>query len=181
MQMKALALDGAYLLIPEPIRDNRGFFARCFSRAPLEAAGLCTDFPEWSLSYNAQAGTLRGMHWQAAPHLEVKIVQCVRGAVFDVLVDMRPNSATFGKWVGVELTAENRHLLYIPKGLAHGFQTLADESELLYHISEPFQPQASRGVRWDDPDLAIAWPTAPNRILSERDATLPSFMEIKRL
>jgi dTDP-4-dehydrorhamnose 3,5-epimerase len=173
MIIEPLALDEVYCLTPEPSWDSRGFFARCFSRAILAEKGLCTDFPEWSLSYNARRGTLRGLHWQAAPDLEVKLVQCVRGAVFDVAVDMRPSSSAFGKWIALELSAENRRTAYIPAGFAHGFQTLTDDTELLYHISQPFRPESARGVRWNDRDLAIAWPPASERILSERDASLP--------
>lgn len=173
MILEPLALDGMWCVTPEPIRDERGFFARCFSRDMLVAKGLCVDFPEWSLSYNAHRGTLRGLHWQALPHPETKLVQCVRGAVFDVAVDLRPGSPDFGKWVALELSAENRKIAYIPAGFAHGFQTLTDGAELLYHISELFRPDCTRGVRWDDPDLAIPWPRAPERILSPRDAALP--------
>lgn len=173
MILEPLALDGVWCLVPEPAWDSRGFFARCFSREQIAAQGLCADFPEWSISYNARRNTLRGLHWQAAPHLEVKLIQCLRGAVFDVAVDVRPGSRDFGRWVATELSAENRKLVYIPAGFAHGFQTLTDDAELLYHISQPYLLGSSRGVRWNDPDLAIAWPPAAERILSERDASLP--------
>lgn len=178
MILEPLTLDGVWCLVPEPAWDNRGYFARCFSREVLAAKGLCVDFPEWSLSYNARRGTLRGLHWQAAPDLEIKLVQCVRGAVFDVAVDLRPDSPGYGKWVALELSAENRRTAYIPAGFAHGFQTLTDGAELLYHISAPFRPASGRGVRWDDPDLAIAWPPAAERILSDRDAALPTLAAI---
>ena len=173
MILEPLALNEVWCLIPEPSWDDRGFFARCFSRDMLAAHGLCTDFPEWSLSYNAHRGTLRGLHWQAAPHIEVKLVQCVRGAVVDVAVDMRAGSPSFGRWVALELSAENRKMAYIPAGFAHGFQTLTDDAELLYHISHPYRPESGRGVRWSDPDLAITWPPTVERIISERDACLP--------
>jgi dTDP-4-dehydrorhamnose 3,5-epimerase len=172
MKLEALPL-GLFRLVPELVYDARGFFARCFSRSALNAAGLVTDLPEWSLSYNARRGTLRGLHWQAEPYFEAKLVQCTRGAVFDVAVDMRRQSSTRGQWHAVELSAENRHILYIPKGFAHGFQTLTDETELLYHISEPFRPEYARGVRWNDPTLAIGWPAVEERILSDRDTALP--------
>jgi dTDP-4-dehydrorhamnose 3,5-epimerase len=178
MILEPLAVDAVWCLTPEPHSDHRGFFARCFSRDMLAAKGLCTDFPEWSLSYNLRRGTLRGLHWQAAPDLEVKLVQCVRGAVFDVAVDMRPGSPSFGKWVALELSAENRRMAYIPAGFAHGFQTLTDASELLYHISHPYRPESGRGVLWSDPDLAIAWPPAAERFLSERDACLPVLADL---
>ena len=177
MKLEALPL-GLFRLVPELVHDARGFFGRCFSRSPLDAAGLVTDFPEWSLSYNTRRGTLRGLHWQAAPYLEAKLVQCIRGAVFDVVVDIRNRSSTRGQWHAVQLSAENRHILYIPKGFAHGFQTLTDDTELLYHISEPFRPEYARGVRWNDAALAIDWPTVDERILSDRDMALPFLAEL---
>ena len=181
MKLEPLPLTGLFLLTPEPIADNRGFFARTFSRDALAAKGLCADYPEWSISYNARQGTLRGLHWQAAPSLEVKLVQCIRGAVFDVAVDVRPDSTTRGRWQAVELSADNRQSVYIPAGFAHGFQTLSDDSEIMYHISASYRPEASRGVRWDDPDLAISWPAVGQRVISERDAALPYFSAIGKL
>lgn len=178
MKIEPLPLDGLFRIIPEPVHDIRGLFARCFSSSALAAAGLETEFVEWSVSNNIRGGTLRGLHFQAAPHLETKLVQCVRGAIFDVAVDLRPNSPTRGKWYAVELSAANRHMLYIPKGFAHGYQTLADDTEILYYISEVYHPEASRGIRWNDPDLAITWPPAPERIMSERDAKLPLLAEL---
>lgn len=175
MILDALPLAGLFRLQPEPIADERGFFARTFSRDQLAAAGLKTDFPEWSVSFNKAKGTLRGLHWQAAPHLETKIVTCVRGAIFDVAVDMRPGSPTQGRWHALELSQENRLGFYIPDGFAHGFQTLSDDSEVMYHISEPYRGGAARGVRWSDPDLAIRWPAAESRIVSDRDRELPPF------
>jgi dTDP-4-dehydrorhamnose 3,5-epimerase len=178
MRIEALPLEGLYRLVPEPIADARGFFARCFNREEFEALGLETDFPEWSLSYNAREGTLRGLHWQAAPCQETKLVQCVRGALFDVAVDLRTGSPTRGRWHAVELSQENRHILYIPKGFAHGFQTLADETELLYHISTPYRPEHARGLRWDDAELSVSWPAAQERIISDRDKTLPCLVDL---
>jgi dTDP-4-dehydrorhamnose 3,5-epimerase len=177
LEIEALPL-GLFRLVPELVYDARGFFARCFSRSALGAAGLVTDLPEWSLSYNARRGTLRGLHWQAAPYFEAKLVQCTRGAVFDVAVDIRNCSSTRGRWHAVELSAENRHILYIPKGFAHGFQTLTDDTEVFYHISEAFRPEYARGVRWNDPTLAIGWPAVGKRILSDRDMALPFFAEL---
>ena len=181
MKVEALPLDGVFRLVPEPEWDSRGFFARCYERNSMAAAGLVTDLPEWSLSYNTRRGTLRGLHWQAEPYLEAKMVQCIRGAVFDVAVDMRKDSPNFRRWHGIELSAENRHLLYIPKGFAHGFQTLTDHAELLYHVSEPYRPDCARGVRWNDPDLAIDWPPIDVRIVSERDSNLPLMSELTRV
>lgn len=178
MKLEPLDLDGAHLLVPEPNADHRGFFARSFSAAQLAEAGLETEFPEWSLSYNARAGTLRGLHWQAPPHLEVKMVRCVRGAVHDVIVDLRPGPSSYGRWTAVTLSAGNRHTLYVPAGFAHGFQALEDHSELMYYISEPFRPDAARGVRWNDPELGIDWPDPDAAILSERDAALPLLSEL---
>ena len=158
--------------------DERGFFARNFSRRALQAVGLDTDFPEWSISYNRRRGTLRGLHLQTAPYAETKIVQCVRGAVFDVAVDLRADSPSYGRWAAFELSSENRRLLYIPKGFAHGFQTLSEDCELLYHISEIYRPGHSAGVRWDDPDLAIEWPDVDKRTMSQRDANLPRLKDL---
>jgi dTDP-4-dehydrorhamnose 3,5-epimerase len=169
---------GLFRLTPEPIADNRGLFARSFSRRQLSDAGLVTDFPEWSLSFNRKRGTLRGLHWQAAPHGETKLVQCVRGAIFDVAVDVRPESPSRGRWRALELTAENREIIYIPPGFAHGFQTLTDEAEVYYHISSEFHADLARGVLWSDPDLAISWPDCGERIMSDRDAGLPPLADI---
>lgn len=178
MRLEALELADAYLLVPEPVEDKRGFFARSFSAERLAAAGLETQFPEWSLSYNRKRGTLRGLHWQADPHVETKLVQCVSGAVFDVIVDMRPGSKAYGRWQGLPLNAENRHILYVPAGFAHGFQTLTDGAELYYHISETYRPEGARGVRWNDAEIGVDWPEAEERIISERDAALPLLREL---
>lgn len=179
MRLEALPLDGAYLLIPEPIADERGAFARMFDRNVLVNQGLATDFPEWSLSHNAKAGTLRGLHWQAEPHWEVKLVQAVRGAIFDVIVDLRRGSKTYGRWRSETLSAENQRVLYCPKGFAHGLQTLTDNADVYYHISEPYQAGGGRGMRWDDPEIGIAWPDAGERIISSRDRELPSLAELE--
>jgi len=178
MKLEPMALPAAYLLAPEPLPDERGFFARTFDANELDKLGLEISYPQWSISYNSKQGTLRGMHWQSEPHMETKLVQCIKGAVFDVIVDVRPQSETFGKWCSIELSEYNRYMLYIPEGFAHGFQTLEDKSELLYHISVPFQPGGSRGIRWDDPDLAISWPFADKRIISDRDLNLPLLADI---
>lgn len=163
------ALAGAWLVEVEPHRDERGFFARTFDEAEFARRGLRDRFPQCSVSFNARAGTLRGMHFQAAPHEEAKLVRCTAGAVFDVIVDLRPGSATRGRWVGVELSAANRRALYVPEGFAHGFQTLADDTEVFYQVSAAFHPESARGVRWDDPAFGVGWPAAERRILSERD------------
>lgn len=168
-----LELPGAYLVEAERLEDERGFFARVFSADEFARRGLRQLFPQCSVSYNARAGTLRGLHYQAAPHEEAKLVRCTAGAIYDVIVDLRPESETFGRWVAVELTAESRRTLYVPEGMAHGFQTLVDGSEVFYQISAPYEPASARGVRWDDPALAIRWPPAAERIISERDRGFP--------
>jgi dTDP-4-dehydrorhamnose 3,5-epimerase len=169
-----LALQGPCLVDLEPIEDDRGFFARSWSPEEFAAQGLDTRVAACNVSFNRRAGTLRGMHFQAAPHGEVKLVRCTAGAIFDVVVDLRPASRTFRAWAGVELTARNRSALYIPEGFAHGFQTLQDDSEVLYQMGAPHVPGAARGVRWDDPAFGIEWP-APVSIMSPRDASYPDF------
>jgi dTDP-4-dehydrorhamnose 3,5-epimerase len=167
-----IALSGAYRIRPTLAEDERGAFARRFCADEFRALGLETDFIQRSISFNRRAGTLRGMHYQTPPHLETKIVRCTRGAIFDVMVDLREGSPTYGQWFGEELTAENRLLLYIPTGFAHGFQSLVDDTEVDYEITPAYVPGADTGFRFDDPALAIAWPIA-DVIMSERDRTLP--------
>jgi dTDP-4-dehydrorhamnose 3,5-epimerase len=164
-----------YLIEPQLLGDERGFFARTWCRREFEARGLNADLAQCSISFNRKAGTLRGMHYQAAPYEEPKLVRCTQGAIYDVALDLRPQSPTFKRWVGVELTAANRRMLYIPAGCAHGFQTTADDSEVFYQISEFYHPEAARGVRWDDPAFAIRWPETTHRIVSPRDAGFPDF------
>jgi len=164
-------------VVAEPIGDERGWFARTFDAEAFAAHGLEPAVVQCNVSYNARAGTLRGMHFQREPHGEDKLVRCQRGALFDVIVDLRPGSPTRGRWFGVELTPDNGRSLFIPKGLAHGFQTLADDTEVHYQMSTPYVPGAGDGVRWDDPAFGIEWPDAPpgGRIISERDAAYPDF------
>lgn len=159
------------LIDHEPFEDARGSFERVFSAPEFAANGLPHVFAYAALSRNRRAGTLRGLHFQREP-LEAKLVRCVRGAVYDVIVDLRPGSAQFGLWRAVTLSAEQPCSLFVPKGCAHGFQTLVDDAELLYHIDVPFDPAAAAGIRWDDPTLAIDWPL-PDPILSDRDRALP--------
>jgi dTDP-4-dehydrorhamnose 3,5-epimerase len=172
MVFTELMLRGVWLVAPEPHEDFRGFFARTWCQREFDAAGLTARWVQSSLSYNKKKGTLRGLHFQRPPAEEVKLVRCAVGAVYDVVVDLRRGSATFLQHVAVELTAENRKMLYIPKGCAHGFQTLEDGTEVLYDISEFYAPAHASGVRWDDPALAIAWPD-PNPIIAERDRHFP--------
>ena len=168
------ALPGAYVIDLEPQVDERGFFARAWCAREFAARGLESRLVQSSISVTTRRGTLRGMHYQAPPHAEVKLVRCTRGAVFDVIIDLRPYSATYLRPFGVELTAENRLALYIPKGFAHGFQTVVDDTEVFYHMSEVYVAAAGRGLRWNDPTFAVPWPIVPP-ILIARDATYPDF------
>jgi dTDP-4-dehydrorhamnose 3,5-epimerase len=179
MRFTPTALPGVWLIEPERIEDERGFFARVFCEREFAAHGLETRWVQCSVSFNRRQGTLRGMHWQAAPHEEVKLVRCTRGAIFDVALDLRPGSATFRRWTAAELTAANGRALYIPCGVAHGLQTLADDTEVCYQISEFYHADLQRGARWDDPAFGIVWPPG-ERILSERDARHPLLPEPKR-
>jgi dTDP-4-dehydrorhamnose 3,5-epimerase len=165
---------GTFVVEIEPIDDERGFFARTFCADEFRARGLEACVVQCNISYNKRRGTLRGMHYQAAPHEEAKLVRCVRGAAIDVALDLRPSSPAYRRWTAVELSAENRRALYIPKGVAHGFQTLTDDTELYYEMSERFVPGAGRGVRWNDPAFGIEWPIA-EPIVSARDAAYPDF------
>lgn len=175
MKFHPTPLPPAFVIEPERVEDDRGFFARTYGRDEFREHGLNPDLAQCSVSYNRLKHTLRGMHFQAEPHAEAKLVRCTAGAIFDVALDLRPDSPTRGFWFGVELTARNRLMLYLPEGFAHGFQTLEDDSEVFYQISTPFAPESARGVRWDDPAFGIAWPEAEARILSERDANYPDF------
>jgi dTDP-4-dehydrorhamnose 3,5-epimerase len=169
-------ISGAYTIDLEPIEDERGFFARQWCEREFAEHGLSTAVSQASVAFNRRAGTLRGMHWQVDPHAEVKLVRCVRGAIYDVIVDLRRASASFGEWLGIELTEENRRTLYVPEGFAHGYQTLAPRTEVWYQMSAPYMPQAAYGFRWDDPYFAIEWPAA-RRVISERDRRWPDFHE----
>ncbi len=170
------ALQGAYVIELEPIADERGFFARSWCKDELESHGLNADLAQCSLSFNHKKGTLRGMHFQIPPYGETKLVRVTKGAVFDVIIDLRPQSSTYMKWIGAELSAENRNMLYIPNGFAHGFQTLADDTEVFYFISQDFHPEAARGVRWDDPAFKIIWPKVDHRVISSKDKNWPMFV-----
>jgi dTDP-4-dehydrorhamnose 3,5-epimerase len=173
MRFLPTELPGVLVIEVEPRADERGLFARTYCREEFRAHGLCTDWVQCNVSVNARVGTLRGLHWQAAPHEEVKLVRCTSGAAFDVVVDLRPGSPTFRKWVGVELTAETRRAVYIPGGCAHGFQTLADGTELFYQMSAPYVPESARGARWDDPALGVVWPACASRVIGPRDLAFP--------
>jgi dTDP-4-dehydrorhamnose 3,5-epimerase len=167
-------IPGTFLVQPERHADDRGFFARTFCRREFEAQGLNADLVQCSISFNPRRGTLRGMHYQAAPDEEVRLVRCTRGAIYDVVLDLRPSSPAYKRHVGVELTADNTTLIYIPEGCAHGFQTLEDDTEVCYQMSRFYVAARSVGVRWDDPAFAIPWPPA-DRIISARDRAFPDF------
>lgn len=161
MRFAELELPGLWRVTLEPRADERGSFSRAFDRAAFAARGLDADLGQLNVSVNARKGTLRGMHWQAAPHEESKLVRCVRGSIHDVAVDLRLGSPTRGKWTAAVLTAASGDALFIPKGFAHGFLTLEDDTEVHYLMTDDYAPAAGRGLRWDDPALAIAWPFAP--------------------
>jgi dTDP-4-dehydrorhamnose 3,5-epimerase len=168
-------LQGVYIIEVEKMDDERGFFARTFCQHEFEAHGLDSRVAQCSTSFNKKRGTLRGMHYQAAPHAEAKVVRCISGAIYDVAVDLRPDSLSYKQWTGVELSEDNRRAIYIPIGCAHGFQTLVDDSELYYQISEFYHPASTRGIRWDDPGFGIEWPLREGPILSEKDKSYANY------
>jgi dTDP-4-dehydrorhamnose 3,5-epimerase len=167
-------LPGVFAIEIEPKPDERGFFARTWCQNELAEQGLDSHLVQCSLSYNTKKGTLRGMHFQAAPHGETKLVRCSKGAIYDVALDLRHDSKTYRRWIGVTLTAEKRNALYIPKGCAHGFLTLVDDSEVFYQMSDFYHADSARGVRWNDPAFGIVWP-GKVEIISPRDANYPDF------
>lgn len=167
-------LKGAFIIELEKIQDERGFFARTWCQSEFEAQQLNSRLVQCNVSFNKNKGTLRGMHYQDAPHEEAKLVRCTMGAIYDVIIDLRPGSSTFKQWLAVDLTAENRRMLYIPEGFAHGFQTLIESTEVFYQMSELYTPQFARGVRWDDTAFNIRWPLA-EKIISARDQQYPNF------
>jgi dTDP-4-dehydrorhamnose 3,5-epimerase len=172
MKITRLPLGGAHLVELEPVADERGFFARTWCAEEFHTYGLSSSLAQCSISYNKCRGTLRGLHFQAEPHAEAKLVRCTAGAIYDVILDLRPASDTYGKWFAVELTATNRKTLYIPEGLAHGFQTLVDDTEVFYQMSVNFHLESARGVRWNDPLFGIEWPVHDPTI-SQRDRSFP--------
>jgi dTDP-4-dehydrorhamnose 3,5-epimerase len=168
-------LRDAFLIDLEPRTDDRGFFARVWCRREFEEHGLSTKLVQCNVNYNAMAGTLRGMHFQRQPRAEAKLVRCTRGAIYDVIIDLRPESPTYMRWLGAELTEENRRMLYVPEGFAHGYQTLIAGTEAFYQVSEYYTPEAEGGVRWDDPAFGISWPDAEQRIISAKDQAWPNY------
>lgn len=174
-------LAGACVIDIEPVSDARGLFARTVCTEQFQQHSLSAGFVQQSLAYNLQAGTLRGLHYQQAPYREDKLIRVTQGAAFDVVVDLRRESATFGRWFGLELSAENRRQLFVPAGFAHGYQTLLPKTELLYAMTAPFHRDAGRGIRWDDPQVAVAWPPADVRVLSDADRNLPFLSAVQTL
>ncbi len=174
MKFHKTKLPGVFEIHLDPAVDARGFFARSWCQKEFEEHGLKSNLVQCSVSVNSRTGTLRGMHYQAAPFAEAKVVRCTAGAIYDVVLDLRGESPAFKHWFTTMLSAENRRSLYIPEGCAHGFLTLTDESEVLYQMSEFYHPEASRGVRWNDPAFQITWP-AKVEVISERDRTYPDF------
>jgi dTDP-4-dehydrorhamnose 3,5-epimerase len=172
MRFTELEVVGAFVIDPEPFSDERGSFARVFCSEEFAEHGLEPTIVQSNLSRNRQAGTLRGMHFQRAPHAETKLVRCVRGALFDVVVDLRPDSPTFRRWAGAELTADNDRALYVPRGCGHGFLTLADDTVALYDVSAPYTPSHEGGLRYDDPAIGIEWP-GPVSTVSDKDRSWP--------
>ncbi len=167
-------LQGAFIIDIERLEDERGFFARSWCRKEFTEKGLCHDFVQCNISYNKYKATLRGMHYQIAPFEEIKLVRCTKGSIYDVIVDIRPKSSTFKRWESFELSAENRQALYIPEGFAHGFQTLENDTEVLYQMSQYYSPEHARGIRWNELVLAIDWPIA-KKIISKKDQSFPEY------
>ena len=176
MKFTPTILDGAYIIDIEPMIDRRGFFARSWCAEDFKAHGLDGNLSQCSISQNNVAGTLRGMHYQGSPYEEAKLVRCTAGAIYDVIIDLRPTSPTYKTWISLELSAENRRMIYIPKGFAHGFQSLKDNSEVFYQVSEFYHPELSLNVRWNDPAFNIKWPDVDCRVISDRDLGYPDFL-----
>jgi len=172
-------LEGVYQIEPERLEDERGFFARTFCREEFEAHGLNPNVAQCNISSNNKKGTLRGMHYQIAPYEEVKLVSCIRGAVYDVIIDLRQDSSTYCQWFAVELSAENYKILYVPECCAHGFQTLEDNTAVFYQMSEFYHPECARGVRWDDPAFEVSWPLLEPILLANKDRSFKDFAYIK--
>jgi dTDP-4-dehydrorhamnose 3,5-epimerase len=176
MIFRPLAVAGACLIDIEPHEDHRGFYAQSFSAREFTTHGMTATFVEGGMSYNARRGTVRGMHMQLAPHAQAKLVRCCRGAIYDVIIDLRKESASYGRWVALELSASGKTMLHVPEGFVHGFQTLTDDVEVLYQMSAYYHPEAEVGVRWNDPRFGIRWPIA-DVVLSERDRNFADFRD----
>jgi len=176
MIFEKTALAGAFIIEIEKREDERGFFARAWCQEEFEAHGLNTRWVQANLAFSKKKGTLRGLHFQIAPYEEIKLMRCTRGAIFDVILDLRPESPTYKQWFGVELTADNHRMLYVPGGFAHGYQSLVVDTEVFYPVSQFYVPRAEQGVRWNDPAFAIEWPLTKNLILSEKDKSWPDYV-----
>jgi dTDP-4-dehydrorhamnose 3,5-epimerase len=174
-----LPLKGAYIIDLQSIEDERGFFARSFCLQEFAAYGLKNEVAQCNVSFNKKQGTLRGMHFQKPPKAEAKLVRCTRGEIFDVIIDLRPDSPTYCQWEGVALSADNHRSLYIPEGFAHGFQTLQENSEVFYQMFEFYAPECASGVRWDDPAFGIHWPV-PNPVMSDKDCSYPLYVRVSQ-
>jgi dTDP-4-dehydrorhamnose 3,5-epimerase len=173
---KKTGLEGAFIIEPERIEDARGFFARAWCKNEFDTHGLNSRLVQCNISFNKNRDTLRGMHYQATPHEEIKLVRCTKGAIYDAIVDLRQGSPTYLRWIGVELTEQNHKMLYAPEGFAHGYQTLSDNTEVFYHVSQFYSPESERGVRWDDPAFGIKWPETNNVVISEKDKNWPDYL-----
>lgn len=174
MIMTETRLNGLYIIEPERLEDERGFFARTWCEREFSAVGINLKLVQCSISFNRKKGTLRGMHYQDTPYNEAKLIRCTKGAVYDVAVDLRPWSSTFKQWISVELTDENRKMIYIPEGFAHGLLTLADNTEVFYQMSEFYIAEYARGIRWNDPAFGVNWPYKVE-VISDRDRNYPDF------
>ncbi|RWX50818.1 dTDP-4-dehydrorhamnose 3,5-epimerase [Candidatus Electrothrix marina] len=172
-------LNDAYIIRPERLEDDRGFFARVWCQKEFEQHGLVSNLAQCNISYNKSRGTLRGMHYQEKPYEETKLVRCTAGAIVDVIIDIRSKSSTFGQWISVELSAENRTMLYVPQGFAHGYVTLVDDTEVFYQVSEFYSPGVEGGIRWNDSFFQIVWPINENLVISEKDSTWPDYRHSK--
>ena len=177
ISFKETKLKGAFVIDPERFNDDRGFLARSFSAKELESHGLNPRIAECNISFSRKRYTVRGMHFQKPPNAQAKLVRCTKGAIYDVIIDLRPESPTFKQWIGEELTAENRRMLYVPEGFAHGFQTLEDDTEVFYQISNFYTPGSEGGVRWNDPVFAIDWPATDGITINDRDMSYPDFKD----
>lgn len=177
MLFEPTTLEGAYVVELQRHQDERGFFARTWCKREFAEQGLVSELVQANTALTHRKGTIRGLHYQLAPHAETKLVRCVRGAIFDVIVDLRPASATYCRWFGTRLTSDNGRMIYVPEGFAHGYQALSDDSEIFYLVSEFYAPVSERGIRWNDPRFKISWPISDAVIISEKDRNLPDYKD----
>ena len=175
MIFRETPLRGAFIIEVEKREDDRGFFSRAWCKEEFEAHGLRLDVVQANINFSKRKGTLRGLHYQTRPHGEIKVVRCTKGAIYDVIIDLRPESSTYKQWIGVELRADTQAMLYVPEGFAHGYQTLEDDTEVFYPVSAYYRPEAERGVRWDDPTFGIKWPEVGERMISGKDRGWPDY------